>query len=47
MRPIPINEILVWDYDIPDDAQENEAFLDMYYLELADQLMSAVGDPWQ
>jgi hypothetical protein len=26
MKPIPINETLVWDYDIPDDAQENEAF---------------------
>ena len=30
MKPIPINEKLVWDYDIPDDAQENEAFLEWY-----------------
>lgn len=30
MKPIPINEKLVWDYDIPDDAQENEAFLRWY-----------------
>lgn len=26
MKPIPINEKPVWDYDIPADAQENEAF---------------------
>ena len=30
MKPIPINEKLVWDYDIPDDAQENEAFREWY-----------------
>jgi hypothetical protein len=24
---IPINEKLVWDYDIPENAQQNEAFL--------------------
>ena len=30
MKPLPINEKLVWDYDIPDDAQENEAFLRWY-----------------
>jgi hypothetical protein len=27
---IPINEKLVWDYDIPPDAQTNEAFRDWY-----------------
>jgi len=27
---IPINEKLVWDYDIPTDAQENQAFLQWY-----------------
>lgn len=26
MKPIPIIEKLVWDYDIPPDAQKNEAF---------------------
>ena len=30
MQPIVINEKLVWDYDIPEDAQENEAFLEWY-----------------
>jgi hypothetical protein len=30
MKPISINEKLVWDYDIPEDAQENEAFLRWY-----------------
>ncbi len=30
MKPIPINEKLVWDYDIPADAQENEAFREWY-----------------
>ena len=30
MKPIPINEKLVWDYDIPADAQENEAFRRWY-----------------
>jgi hypothetical protein len=30
MKPIPINEKLVWDNDIPDDAQENEAFREWY-----------------
>ncbi len=30
MKPIPINEKLVWDYDIPEDAQENEAFRRWY-----------------
>jgi hypothetical protein len=30
MKPIPINEKLVWDYDIPPDAQENEAFREWY-----------------
>lgn len=30
MKPIPINEKLVWDYDIPEDAQENEAFREWY-----------------
>lgn len=30
MKPIPINEKLVWDYDIPNDAQENEAFREWY-----------------
>lgn len=27
---MPINEKLVWDYDIPPDAQENEAFREWY-----------------
>jgi len=27
---IPINEKLVWDYDIPENAQQNEAFLRWY-----------------
>lgn len=30
MKPIPINEKLIWDYDIPPDAQENEAFREWY-----------------
>lgn len=30
MKPIPINEKLVWDYDIPPDAQTNEAFREWY-----------------
>lgn len=30
MKPIPINEKLIWDYDIPADAQENEAFRRWY-----------------
>lgn len=30
MRPIPINEKLIWDYDIPADAQTNEAFREWY-----------------
>ena len=30
MRPLPINEKLIWDYDIPADAQENEAFRRWY-----------------
>ncbi len=30
MKPILINEKLVWDYDIPPDAQENEAFREWY-----------------
>lgn len=30
MQPIPINEKLVWDYDIPEDAQESETFLRWY-----------------
>lgn len=30
MKPILINKKLVWDYDIPDDAQENEAFRRWY-----------------
>lgn len=29
-QPIPINKKLVWDYDIPEDAQENEDFLRWY-----------------
>lgn len=29
-QPIPINEKLVWDYDIPADAQENKDFLCWY-----------------
>jgi hypothetical protein len=27
---IPINEKLIWDYDIPENAQQNEAFLRWY-----------------
>ena len=27
---IPINEKLVWDYDIPENAQQDEAFLRWY-----------------
>jgi hypothetical protein len=30
MKPIPINEKLIWDYDIPAGAQENEAFRRWY-----------------
>jgi hypothetical protein len=30
MKPIPINEKLIWDYDIPADAQENETFRRWY-----------------
>ncbi|MBE2200319.1 MAG: hypothetical protein IAE79_17015 [Anaerolinea sp.] len=30
MKPIPINEKLVWDTDIPPDAQTNEAFRKWY-----------------
>ena len=30
MKSILINKKLVWDYDIPDDAQENEAFRRWY-----------------
>ena len=30
MKPLPINEKLVWDYDIPEDAQTNEAFREWY-----------------
>lgn len=30
MKPILINEKLVWDYDIPEDAQGNEAFRRWY-----------------
>lgn len=30
MKPIPLNEKLIWDYDIPADAQENEAFRRWY-----------------
>lgn len=29
-KPLPINEKLIWDYDIPPDAQENEAFREWY-----------------
>jgi len=30
MKPILFNEKLIWDYDIPTDAQENEAFREWY-----------------
>jgi len=30
MKPLPIRERLVWDYDIPADAQENETFRHWY-----------------
>jgi len=30
MKPFPINEKLIWDYDIPADAQANEAFRRWY-----------------
>ena len=30
MKPFPINNKLVWDYDIPEDAQTNEAFREWY-----------------
>ena len=30
MKSLPINEKLIWDYDIPPDAQENEAFREWY-----------------
>lgn len=30
MKPIPLNKKLIWDYDIPADAQENEAFRRWY-----------------
>lgn len=30
MKAIPINEKLIWDYDIPPDVQENEAFREWY-----------------
>ena len=29
-KPIPINEKLVWDYDIPANAQQDEAFIRWY-----------------
>ena len=30
MKPMRINEKLLWDYDIPADAESNEAFLELY-----------------
>lgn len=30
MKPLPINKKLIWDYDIPEDAQTNEAFREWY-----------------
>ena len=30
MKPIPINEKLLWDYDIPADAGSDEAFRELY-----------------
>lgn len=30
MRPIVFNKKLIWDYDMPDDAQTNEAFREWY-----------------
>lgn len=29
-KPLPINKSLVWDYDIPDNAQQDEAFRGWY-----------------
>jgi hypothetical protein len=30
MKPIIFNPKLIWDYDMPDDAQTNEAFREWY-----------------
>jgi hypothetical protein len=30
MKPITFNKKLIWDYDIPHDAQTNEAFREWY-----------------
>ena len=47
MKPIPINEKLVWDYDIPNDAQENEAFREWYVARVlsrgGDEDLRAIG----